>query len=228
VSSELFGTSEDASELDETEDVDNGTYPFRNAWTLSNANQSSPAAEIANLRKEAQALKAIRNSMGSDDFAEKIFTKVFIDDIVRLRDMDDVWKSRKAPEPLSFGTLNEEAKSVPEDIPQEDQKVWSLSEDLAVFKDSLDRLTKRYRTMQAEAGDGSLPIISFDKDDPDTLDFVASSANLRSAVYGIEEKSKFDIKREFFVAVWMCSQLTLTYLQKWRAISFLLLPQPMP
>jgi ubiquitin-like 1-activating enzyme E1 B len=138
--------------------------------------------------------------MGSDDFAEKIFTKVFTDDIVRLREMEDVWRLRKAPEPLSFGILNEEAKSVPVDIPQEDQKVWSLSEDLAVFKDSLDRLTKRYQTTQAEAGDGPSPIISFDKDDPDTLDFVAASANLRSAVYGIEEKSKFDIKREFFFA----------------------------
>ena len=41
------------------------------------------------------------------------------------------------------------------------------------------------------------PILTFDKDDVDTLDFVASSANLRSIVFGIEPKSKFDIKRTF-------------------------------
>lgn len=39
------------------------------------------------------------------------------------------------------------------------------------------------------------PIITFDKDDEDTLDFVTASANLRSIVFGIESKSRFDIKQ---------------------------------
>jgi ubiquitin-like 1-activating enzyme E1 B len=39
------------------------------------------------------------------------------------------------------------------------------------------------------------PIITFDKDDEDTLDFVTASANLRSIVFGIEAKSRFDIKQ---------------------------------
>jgi ubiquitin-like 1-activating enzyme E1 B len=38
-------------------------------------------------------------------------------------------------------------------------------------------------------------MIAFDKDDEDTLDFVTSSANLRSIVFGIETKSRFDIKQ---------------------------------
>jgi ubiquitin-like 1-activating enzyme E1 B len=38
-------------------------------------------------------------------------------------------------------------------------------------------------------------IITFDKDDVDTLDFVAASANLRSTIFGIEKKSRFDIKQ---------------------------------
>ena len=37
--------------------------------------------------------------------------------------------------------------------------------------------------------------MAFDKDDEDTLDFVAASANLRSIIFGIEPKSKFDIKQ---------------------------------
>jgi ubiquitin-like 1-activating enzyme E1 B len=37
--------------------------------------------------------------------------------------------------------------------------------------------------------------LSFDKDDEDNLDFVASSANLRSSIFDIAMKSKFDIKR---------------------------------
>jgi ubiquitin-like 1-activating enzyme E1 B len=41
----------------------------------------------------------------------------------------------------------------------------------------------------------SEPIITFDKDDEDTLDFVSASANLRSIIFGIETKSRFDIKQ---------------------------------
>jgi ubiquitin-like 1-activating enzyme E1 B len=44
-------------------------------------------------------------------------------------------------------------------------------------------------------GSSASPVITFDKDDDDTLDFVAASANLRSIVFGIETKSKFDIKQ---------------------------------
>lgn len=43
-------------------------------------------------------------------------------------------------------------------------------------------------------GDGP-PILTFDKDDEDTLDFVASTANLRSIIFDIPTHSKFDIKR---------------------------------
>jgi ubiquitin-like 1-activating enzyme E1 B len=47
----------------------------------------------------------------------------------------------------------------------------------------------------ASNGDATEPIITFDKDDEDTLDFVTASANLRSIVFGIETKSRFDIKQ---------------------------------
>jgi ubiquitin-like 1-activating enzyme E1 B len=38
-------------------------------------------------------------------------------------------------------------------------------------------------------------VLSFDKDDVDTLDFVAATSNIRSAIFSIPTKSKFDIKR---------------------------------
>ena len=44
-------------------------------------------------------------------------------------------------------------------------------------------------------GDSVEPVITFDKDDEDTLDFVTASANLRSIVFGIEPKTRFDIKQ---------------------------------
>jgi ubiquitin-like 1-activating enzyme E1 B len=48
---------------------------------------------------------------------------------------------------------------------------------------------------ESSSGDSAEPMITFDKDDEDTLDFVAASANLRSIVFGIETKSRFDIKQ---------------------------------
>ncbi|CRG83886.1 ubiquitin-like 1-activating enzyme E1 B [Talaromyces islandicus] len=176
---ELFGTSEtdgDKDGFDHSEDAEN-------------------AEEIENLRREAQALKTIRASIGSEDFAQKVFDKVFKDDIERLRGMEDMWKTRKPPTTLDYKTVLENASGIDTDVSQNDQKVWNVEEDLVVFKDSLDRLSKRLKKLK-ENKDGDLePVIEFDKDDVDTLDLVAASANLRSVVFGIETKSKFDIKQ---------------------------------
>ena len=99
-----------------------------------------PAEEIANLRKEAQALKEIRQSMGSTEFPRKVFEKVFKEDIDRLRGMEDMWKSRKPPEPLDFDKLEEESSSIETTVSNNDQKVWSLAEDFVVFKDRYEAL----------------------------------------------------------------------------------------
>ena len=92
------------------------------------------AEEIANLQKEAQALKKIRGTMGTEDFA-KVFDKVFTDDIERLRGMEDMWKSRTTPVPLSYAQLSQDASTVDAEISSNDQNVWSLVENFAVFKD---------------------------------------------------------------------------------------------
>lgn len=62
--------------------------------------------------------------------------------------------------------------------------------------ESLERLSKRMAEMKSSTGEVTVePVITFDKDDDDTLDFVTASANLRSIVFGIETKSRFDIKQ---------------------------------
>ncbi|KAK4690428.1 ubiquitin-like 1-activating enzyme E1 B, partial [Lecanoromycetidae sp. Uapishka_2] len=171
---EMFGTSEEeAPEFDHSEDTEN-------------------AKEIENLSKESQALNSIRQSMGSDDFARKVFEKVFTDDINRLRSMEDMWKSRKPPKALDFDVMLKDSSNVSSSIAQNDQKVWTEAENFAVFCDSS-------RLQQLQAQDTSATavpsVLTFDKDDDDTLDFVAASANLRSIIFGIEPRSKFDIKQ---------------------------------
>lgn len=176
---ELFGVSEDeAPEVDTSEDSDN-------------------AEEIQKLRQEAQALRKIRESIGSDDFTKQVFDKVFKDDIDRLAKMEDMWKDKKPPTPLSYETLEQEASSVVPSIVQDGQRVWSTTENFVVFKDSLVRLSKRLAEEQAAAAKAGQPspTISFDKDDDDTMDFVTAAGNLRAIIFGIEPKSKFDTKQ---------------------------------
>lgn len=62
---------------------------------------------------------------------------------------------------------------------------------------SLDRLSKRLKELQENASpEDPAPILTFDKDDVDTLDFVTAAANLRATVFRIKNKSKFDTKGE--------------------------------
>jgi ubiquitin-like 1-activating enzyme E1 B len=154
------------------------------------------------LRNEAQALKRIRESMGSDDFPKLVFDKVFKEDIERLRSMEDMWKMRKPPVALDYQDLVQKVGAVDKNIAQQDQREWSVVENFAVFLDSLQRLSNRMEESRANADTGnSPPILTFDKDDVDTLDFVAASANLRSIVFDIGVRSKFDIKRAYCVIV---------------------------
>ena len=177
---EIFGVSEDESAFDNTEDQSN-------------------AEEIAELRREAEELRKIRQSVGTPEFPRLLFDKVFDKDILRLRSMEDMWKSRKPPEPLKYEALTElAAGAVPstDSILRDGQRTWSLEENLAVFNDSLDRLSKRMvQLKKGYSGSGPEPIITFDKDDEDTLDFVTASANIRSTIFGIERKSRFDTKQ---------------------------------
>lgn len=178
---EIFGTSEDESvEMDHSEDSEN-------------------SKEIEKLRQESQALKKIKESMGTEEFPQLLFDKVYKDDIIRLRSMEEMWKTRRPPEPLDYATLLKVAassKEAKESILKDGQRVWDLQENLLVFKDSLDRLSKRLQEMKATStAESAEPVITFDKDDDDTLDFVTASANLRSLVFGIETKSRFDIKQ---------------------------------
>jgi ubiquitin-like 1-activating enzyme E1 B len=133
-----------------------------------------------------------------------LFDKVFKTDIERLRSMEDVWKNRRPPEPLDFATLYDQASqslasgepnellAKTADIIKDDQRIWTLEENLAVYIDSLRRLSARVKQAR---GANEEDIIPFDKDDEDTLDFVAASANFRASLFGIECKSKFDIKQ---------------------------------
>ncbi|KOS22638.1 Ubiquitin-activating enzyme E1-like protein [Escovopsis weberi] len=161
---------------------------------FDHSSDAENAQEIEELKKESVALKNIREAMGKPEFQQLLFDKVFDADIERLRSVEGMWKTRRAPEPLKYETLSAQAANAmasKDDILADGQRVWSLQESFVVYNDSLDRLSKRMLDLK-EANDPEAPdpMISFDKDDEDTLDFVAASANIRSTIFGIERKSR--------------------------------------
>ncbi|KAK9320210.1 hypothetical protein V1517DRAFT_329975 [Lipomyces orientalis] len=180
--SNLFGIDEDESpDLDNSVNADN-------------------ASEMENLRRENSELKRIKDAFGTSEYTRLVFEKIFKVDIDRLLSMEDAWKHRKAPVPILYEELqqsaNAEVKKAASKVASDDQPVWSLVENFVVFKDSVERLSARLLQLQENSAEGSSrPALSFDKDDDETLNFVVAAANLRSQVFGIERKSKFEIKQ---------------------------------
>jgi ubiquitin-like 1-activating enzyme E1 B len=81
----------------------------------------------------------IRESMGSEDFPQLLFDKVYKDDITRLRSMEDMWKTRRRPEPLDYTTILAKIEggdmASKEEILRADQRAWTLEENIIIFRD---------------------------------------------------------------------------------------------
>ena len=76
--------------------------------------------------------------MGSESFPQLLFDKVYKDDITRLRSMEEMWKTRRPPEPLDYKTIIKkatEADVAKDKVLKDGQRVWTLRENVIVFKD---------------------------------------------------------------------------------------------
>ncbi|KAI8069578.1 hypothetical protein BC940DRAFT_236420 [Gongronella butleri] len=181
---QLFGNSEDDEAMEHEKSADN-------------------AQELAALAQETDALKKIKEAMGTPEYPKTVFTKIFQTDIERLLTMDDMWKTRQAPVPLDYAhlskgrqveltnELNDGVASPALAKGLQAQHIWTLGECFDVFRSSLIRLSERLRDKQSEKADATL---EFDKDDDDALEFVAAAANLRAKVFGIKQTSQFKVK----------------------------------
>jgi ubiquitin-like 1-activating enzyme E1 B len=89
------------------------------------------AQELEELHKEEQALRRICEMIGQEDFGERVFQKVFNDDIKRLLSMEDMWKDRKPPKPFIFTEVMKEADTTEEG--NLDTNLWSLKRNTQVF-----------------------------------------------------------------------------------------------
>lgn len=64
--------------------------------------------ELENLRIEAKQMKAIRTGLESSESVEKVFDKVFNQDICRLLAMKDMWTHRVLPTSLNYQVLRQQ------------------------------------------------------------------------------------------------------------------------
>lgn len=122
--------------------------------------------------------------------AQKLFQKLFHDDIKYLLSMENLWQKRKPPTPLDWNDLPDViagSSSIDQQTVTalKDQRVWSMQECSQVFKQSINQLKEKLENEKD---------LIWDKDDDPAMDFVTACSNVRAHVFGIQQKSRFDTK----------------------------------
>eukprot|EP00794_Sanderia_malayensis_P018863 gene18863-20763_t len=120
---------------------------------------------------------------------EKLFDKFFFSDIHYLLSMDKLWKKRRPPVPVAWKTitnLDERVRLKNGNGNININNVWSMQECANIFRASIEQLRLEF----AKSED----YLVWDKDDEVAMDFVAAAANIRSHIFGIHMKSRFEIK----------------------------------
>jgi len=141
--------------------------------------------EIAKLNAEANELVDLKHSLRQPDFLSRLVSKVYVADIERLLLASNLWKGNpQAPKPLQLDPKDFEPLN-PADL--DEHTVWTPEQSMGVLKFVVKKLINRL--------DNGEPAIEFDKDDEDTLDFVVAATVLRSAIFNIPQRTKFQIKQ---------------------------------
>jgi ubiquitin-like 1-activating enzyme E1 B len=120
--------------------------------------------------------------------AEKLFNKFFKDDINYLLSMENLWKNRKSPVPLSW---NEAVKCV-NNVSEEEEaskslemQILSISKCAKIFEETVTILKSDLSNKK---------FLVWDKDDKPGMDFVTACANIRAHIFSIPQKSRFAVK----------------------------------
>ncbi|CAH2010113.1 unnamed protein product [Acanthoscelides obtectus] len=103
--------------------------------------------------------------------------------------MENLWKTRKAPAPLSWNEATFHAGDAmnddENDIKAFEMKVWPISKCAKVFSETVSVLKKELQGKN---------FLVWDKDDKSGMDFVTACANIRASIFSIPNKSRFEIK----------------------------------
>lgn len=140
----------------------------------------------------------------------KLFNKLFSDDIKYLLSMSKLWEKRTPPKPLDWhsivnnnsnGENNNQSNGGSNSEETSDKpiahKIWNLDECCHFLSESVIDLCKRIKEL--ESNDNENPILAWDKDDEDAMNFVTAASNLRCHIFSIPLKSKFETKCIFLL-----------------------------
>ncbi|XP_076280989.1 ubiquitin-like activating enzyme 2 [Lasioglossum baleicum] len=174
---QLFG------EEDPDQDVSPDTADPEAADTAGEGALNSESNEKGNV--DRVSTRAWAQSCDYDP--EKLFTKLFHDDIKYLLSMDNLWKKRRPPTPLNWKELPDGVPGCSKEVNEpglKDQQRWSISKCGSIFAEAVKNLSKS----------ASKENLVWDKDDQSSMDFVAACANIRAQIFSIPQKTRFDIK----------------------------------
>lgn len=174
ISSQLFG------EHSEDEDVSPDTADPEAAASAGDAALSTEG-NVARVSTRKWAQETGYN-------AEKVFNKLFCDDVKYLLSMSQLWEKRTPPIPQIYGQFGESDEGSQLVGSARDQKVWTLRDCQSVFATSLAELQMEFQKLTEDDN------LVWDKDDKAAMDFVTACANVRARIFHIPQKSRFDIK----------------------------------
>lgn len=142
--------------------------------------------ELQKLNQESNELSDLKKSLREPDFINKLINKVYVVDVERLLLASSLWKSTGAPPPVPL-ELKPDNLDVLDPTTLDEHSIWTPEQALGVLK-----FTTRTLISRLDSGETA---IEFDKDDESTLDFVVAATVLRSSIFKIPQKSKFEIKQ---------------------------------
>ncbi|XP_072024807.1 SUMO-activating enzyme subunit 2-like [Amphiura filiformis] len=177
---QLFG------EEDPDQDVSPDTADPEAAGDAGQSAATSTASTNDNAAGGVERTSTRTWAESTDYNPQKLFKKLFHDDVKYLLSMDKLWKKRRPPTPLDWDNLPQsESNQTDAASLIKDQRLWDMQECVSHFKDSLESLKQQYR----QRGE-----LAWDKDDDAAMDFVTCTANFRSYIFGIPTKTRFDVK----------------------------------
>ncbi len=113
--------------------------------------------------------------------------RLFHDDIQSLASLKDKWVHRQAPIPVDLSQVPaDQGTKLIAILRSKSQEVLPISEYMIMFLSAVEEVLRHRRDLIGK--------LSFSKDDPVSVDFVAAASNLRMFNYHIPLKSRWDIE----------------------------------
>uniref|UniRef100_A0A8R1HSM0 SUMO-activating enzyme subunit n=1 Tax=Caenorhabditis japonica TaxID=281687 RepID=A0A8R1HSM0_CAEJA len=169
-------------------DIDDDVSPDMKAEDGENGDQNGEKAPDSETEEPAP-IGTRQWAEGVDFDPQQVFDKLFQLDIEYLCKMEHLWKQRKQPTPIAYSTALE-TEPTPlsyQNALKNDTSVWTLSTCAQVFADCVKQLREQIRAQPDLR-------LSFEKDEPTIMAFVAAVANIRATIFSIGTKSMFEIK----------------------------------